>query len=83
MASGKPLVLSDIPGVRDVITTEEGILVEPLDPDALAAALQNIWDYPERARQMGARGRERAEQEFAWKRVTEKVEQVLEEAIFA
>ena len=83
MASGKPLVLSDIPGVRDVITGEEGHLVEPLDPDALAAALQNIWDYPERARQMGVRGRERVEREFAWPRVAEKVEQVLEAAISA
>lgn len=83
MASGKPLVLSDIPGVRDVITSEEGLLVEPLDPNALAAALQNIWDYPERARQMGVRGRERVELEFAWMRVAEKVETVLKMAISA
>ena len=83
IASGKPLVLSDIPGVRDVITSEEGRLVEPLDPDALAAALQNIWDYPERARQMGVRGRERIEREFAWPRVAEKIEKVLEAAISA
>ena len=31
MASGKPLILSDIPGVRDVISNEEGFIVEPLD----------------------------------------------------
>ena len=83
MASGKPLVLSDIPGVRDVITGEEGHIVEPLDPDALAGALEDIWDYPERARQMGVRGRERAEREFAWPRVAEKIEQVLEAALSA
>ena len=30
MATAKPLILSDIPGVRDVISEKEGYIVEPL-----------------------------------------------------
>ena len=77
MASGKPLVLSNIPGVRDVITDEEGRQVDPLDPDGLAGALEWLWDYPERARSMGRRGRQRVEEQFAWPIVAENVERVL------
>ncbi len=74
MASGKPLILSDIPGVRDVISSEEGFIVEPLDPEAIAVALEKIWDYPEKAKQMGIKGRIRVEEMFSWEKVARDVE---------
>ena len=76
MASGKPLILSDIPGVRDVISKKEGYIVEPLDPEALAKALQKIWDGPEMAKEMGKRGRERVEKLFSWEKVSKDIEKV-------
>ena len=79
MASGKPLILSDIPGVRDVISTEEGFIVEPLDPEALAEALEKIWNYPESARQMGKRGRKRVEKLFSWEKVAKDIEMIFTE----
>ena len=81
MASGKPLVLSDIPGVRDVISSDEGFIVEPLDPEAIAHALEKIWDYPENAKQMGLKGRERVVNMFSWEKVSKNVEKIFKEII--
>ena len=76
MASGKPLILSDIPGVRDVISKKEGYIVEPLDPEEMAKALEKIWDGPEMAKKMGKRGRERVEKLFSWEKVSKEIENV-------
>ncbi len=76
MATGKPLILSDIPGVRDVISNEEGFIVEPLDPDAIAEALEKIWNGPEIAKQMGKKGRERVVELFSWEKVAKDVEKI-------
>ena len=76
MATAKPLILSDIPGVRDVISEKEGYIVEPLDPSAIAEALEKIWNAPDMAREMGARGRERVEKLFSWEKVSKDVESV-------
>ncbi len=66
MASGKPLVATDIPGCREaVVHGETGFLVPPRDPAALAAALERlIGDATLRAR-FGAAARRRAEQNFS------------------
>ena len=76
MASGKPLILSDIPGVRDVISNEEGFIVEPLDPDAIAEALEKIWNGPEMAKKMGKKGRERVVKLFSWEKVSKDIEKI-------
>ena len=81
MASGKPLILSNIPGVRDVISSDEGFIVEPLDPEAIKKALDKIWSSPEMARQMGKRGRERVETLFSWQRVSKDIEHIFQEVI--
>jgi glycosyltransferase involved in cell wall biosynthesis len=70
MACGLPVVISDMPGVREVIDEGvEGLLVEPLLADDLAAKIRALLDAPERARQMGAAGRRRAEERYGLARV--------------
>ena len=66
MASGKPLVATDMPGCREaVVDGETGFLVPPGDPAALAAALERlIGDAALRAR-FGAAARRRAEENFS------------------
>ena len=81
MASGKPLILSDIPGVRDVISDKEGYIVEPLDPSAIAEALDKIWHAPEMAREMGKRGRLRVEKLFSWEKVAKDIENVFNDVL--
>ena len=81
MASGKPLILSDIPGVRDVISEKEGYIVEPLDPSAIAKALDKIWNAPEMAREMGERGRLRVEKLFSWEKVAKDIENIFTDVL--
>ena len=46
------------------IADETGIVVPPADVDALAAAMQSMWDQPEMAAEMGVRAAERYEKVF-------------------
>jgi len=66
MAAGKPLVATDIAGLREAVVHETtGLLVPPGNPPALAAALQRLIADPKLRARMGAAARERAEQNFA------------------
>jgi glycosyltransferase involved in cell wall biosynthesis len=66
MASGRPLIATDIPGCREaVVDGQTGLLVAPRNPAALAAAIQRLIENPELRTRMGAAARLRAEQKFA------------------
>jgi N-acetyllactosaminide 3-alpha-galactosyltransferase len=79
MSSGKPVVVSDIPGVREVITDgEEGLLCEPLNPEDLARKVTLLLENDERRHSMGARGREKIEKYFNIERVAKSVAEVYE-----
>jgi phosphatidylinositol alpha-mannosyltransferase len=81
MATGKPVVASDIDGYRSVMTDDqEGILVPPRDPPALAEAIVSILLDREAARRYGEKGRERAQQ-FSWPTLAERVESYYEELV--
>lgn len=62
MAAGLPVVVSDVPGVREVAGAEGdcGYLVDPFDSAAIAERLQRLAENPALRGSMGARGRERA-----------------------
>jgi len=65
-ACAAPVVASDIPGYREVVTEETGALVPPGDAEALAATIAALLeDEPARA-ERGRAARERAESEYAW-----------------
>lgn len=73
MAAGLPLLLSDIPAHRAMITPGlEGLLFDPRDPQALAAALRMLARDPALRRRMGARARATAERELALERWVER-----------
>ncbi|HSI99211.1 MAG TPA: glycosyltransferase family 4 protein [Patescibacteria group bacterium] len=73
MAAGVPIVASDIHGFKRVVERNvQGILVEPRNPRALAAALYALARDPDLRDEMGEAGRARAP-EFSWDRVTERI----------
>ncbi len=64
-ACARPIVATDVPGCRDVVTDGiEGVLVRPRDAEALATALARLLADPDRCRALGVAGRRRAEREF-------------------
>lgn len=73
MAAGVPIVASDIHGFKRVVERNvQGLLVEPRNPRALAAALYALARDPDLRHDMGEAGRARAP-EFTWDRVTERI----------
>ncbi len=65
MALGLPVVGTTTDGALEVVEQGgSGLLVAPGDVAALAAAIEELADDPERRRAFGARGRERAEALF-------------------
>ena len=69
-AIGRPIVTTDMPGCREAVTQgDNGLLVPARDAAALAAALKTLLNDPTRRKEMGQRGRERAEREFSEERV--------------
>jgi glycosyltransferase involved in cell wall biosynthesis len=81
-AAGRPIVTTDVPGCRAIVTDgDNGLLVPPRNPGALAGALARlIGDSAVRA-EMGARGRLRAEREFGLEGVIAKMLAVYAEAL--
>jgi glycosyltransferase involved in cell wall biosynthesis len=81
MLVGRPVVASDVGGLRDVVEHDAtGLMVPPGDPGALAAALDTLLDDPAARRRMGEKGRLHARQfeaAAAAPRVVEVFEDVL------
>ena len=74
MASGTPIVCSDIHGYKGVVRrNEQAVLVPPRDVEGLAAALGTLVRDPLLRERMGGSGKERAVQ-FSWENITAKVE---------
>jgi glycosyltransferase involved in cell wall biosynthesis len=60
-AAGKPIVASDIGGLRDIVADgETGLLVPPDDRPALGAAMQRLSEDAELRQRLGAAAKERA-----------------------
>ena len=82
MASGTPVVVSDIPGVREVITEgRNGLLAEPMNPEDIAGKVRLILENPELAERMSQNARKRVEENFTWQQVTEDIEEVYNELV--
>ena len=74
MASGAPIVASDIHGYKGVVRRDrEALLVPPRQPKAIASSIARLLDEPDTAAAMSAAGIARAA-EFSWPRVTAKVD---------
>lgn len=81
MAAGKAIVATRVGGVPEIVEDgKNGILVDPEDPQALAAGIRLLLDRPALRAQMGARGRALVEHEYSWEHVVTKFEAVYEEA---
>ncbi len=81
MASGVPVLASDIPGFRRVIDDGvQGRLLPPTDPLAWSSALCRLADNPDGRDVMGAAGVETACQ-YAWPRVVDRILETYEGAL--
>jgi glycosyltransferase involved in cell wall biosynthesis len=67
MAAGIPVVASNFASWRSLVgDCDSVVFIDPRDEDALTRAVSALLDNPERARQLGQRGREFVHQRFDW-----------------
>jgi len=61
MAMGKPIIASNVGGIQDLVTHgENGLLVPPADSEALANAILDLYENPDKRRSMGEAGKRTA-----------------------
>jgi len=82
MACGKPIVATDIRGIREIITESHcGILVPPENSDELAQALMKLLQDDGLMAELGENGRRSVIKTYNWKSVAKAAMCVCEEAV--
>jgi glycosyltransferase involved in cell wall biosynthesis len=77
MASGTPVVASDVGGLQFTVLPEEtGLLVPPKDQHAFADAIDRILRNPAWREQLGQAARQRVEDYFSWSGVASQLSQL-------
>ena len=80
MSTGKPVLVSDIPGVREVIEPgREGLLIEPMNPKDIGGKICTVLSDDGLRRIFGVNARSSAETKYSWDKVISRIEQVYSE----
>jgi len=67
MAAGIPVIASDFPMWREIVLGNQcGLCVNPMDPAAIANAIDFLVQHPDEARQMGENGRRAVHERYNW-----------------
>lgn len=80
-SAGLPVIAGDIAPLREVVREGVDGLHVRNEPRAIADAILALLRDPDRARRMGAAGRERVEREFSWPAVAKRTEMAYTAAI--
>ncbi len=77
MATGRPIVASDLPAIREILHDEvDALLVPPGDASALARGLRRLLDDPALASRLGRASLDAVPQ-YSWERRGERIEALL------
>ena len=76
MACEKPVIASDLPWLREFLTEETSVFFRPEDAEDLAEKIRYVLEHPEKAAEMGRKGRKVVVDNYTWKRAAEKLVEV-------
>jgi glycosyltransferase involved in cell wall biosynthesis len=79
MASGTPVITSNVSSLPEVVG-DAALLIDPYEPDAIAAAMQRVLDDKALAADLSRRGLARA-REFSWERSIARVREIYAEVM--
>jgi len=65
LAAGRPIVASDLPSIREVLSEAEAMLVQPNDPKALADGIKKLLSDNGLAEKIARSGRQKVES-YSW-----------------
>lgn len=72
MSCGLPVIGTDVGGIPDLVTNENGMLIRPGDIDAIRASILRLKSSRELCWRMGRAGREKIEKNYRWSKIAEK-----------
>lgn len=81
MALARPIVATEVGGVPSVITDSTGVLVPPNHPQALADAVADLLEDPDRAGSLGRAARDLAERSYGLDRMISQLEAIYDEVL--
>ena len=84
MACSRPVITSNLPGVRSVFKNgKHGLLVKPGDTADLAAKIRIILSDREKAAAMGRAGRELVENKYTWIKAAKRLNLIYHRVIYS
>lgn len=72
MASGRPIVSSDLPSIREILSDNNAVLVEPSNPEDLARGIKKVLENDELAERIAQQALVDV-QDFTWQKRAEKI----------
>jgi len=72
MASGIPILASDLPSLREVVSEQEVSFFEPNDPEALISVARGVFENGDAAKERAARARSLADR-YTWHARAERI----------
>lgn len=82
MASGKPVIASDIEGPRDILTDgDDGVLVDPGEIDQLQSAIATLATSEDEQRRIGDNARHTVENQFSFPAIGDQILDVCNDVI--
>ena len=82
MACQVPVIAAAVGGLIDsVVDGVTGLHVPPRDPDAIAAAIEQLLDHPQEALALGRAGRRRVRTLYSWDRVASETARVYTDVV--
>lgn len=84
MSAGLPVVVSDFPVWREIVDSAKcGLLVNPLDTEAIAEAIVWLLSHPAEAEQMGRNGRRAVVEVYNWEQESTRLTSIYSELLAA
>ncbi len=81
LAMGRAVVATDLKGVRTIINDgENGLLVEPDNPEDMARAILRIYESPELRKRIEGNAR-RSVEKYSWNKINEQIDAKLKEFV--
>jgi len=82
MAAGKPVIATAVGGTPEVVIEgNNGLLIPPRDPGALAGALERLLSDPALAQRLGANARAHVREHFSLDRLGREINEIYEELV--